>query len=167
MAIELEAPELTALAQDLRRASRANRRRLMEGLATVGEAGARARITEGGPGPQGEKWPPRHRLYRGRGPLLNRDGHLADSITADATATTASWGSRRVYARIHQLGGVIRPRTARVLRFMLGDTEIFARKVTMPARPYLGWGGYERREAETVVRRWLDQAFPAAAGGGR
>ena len=80
--------------------------------------------------------------------------------------TTARWGSNRVYARIHQLGGIITPRAGRVLRFMLGDRAVFARRVTIPARPYLGWGPTERVEADRVVTRWLDQAF-APAGGGR
>lgn len=161
--VELDAGEVDGLAAALRRASRASRRTLLEGLAAVGEAGARSRIAEGGPGPEGETWQPRHPLDPSQQPLLNRAGHLGDSITARATASQAHWGSNRIYARIHQLGGVIRPKTARALRFQLGDQTIVARSVTIPARPYLGWGRYERREAGVVIRRWLDAALGAPA----
>jgi phage virion morphogenesis protein len=54
--------------------------------------------------------------------ILTRDGHLGDSITARSSSQYAEWGSNRIYAAIHQLGG----KAGR------------GRKVTIPARPYLG-----------------------------
>jgi phage gpG-like protein len=55
-------------------------------------------------------------------------------------------GSDRHYAAIHQLGGrtpahVIRPKTAKALRFVIGGRVIFVKSVThpgsaVPARPY-------------------------------
>ena len=163
VSVELDAPELAGLADDLRRASRADRRRLTQALAAAGESAARERITAGGPGPDGERWPPRHPLNPSRKPLLNREGGLNDSIEGRGDASTASWGSNLVYARIHQLGGVIRPRRRRRLRFELGNRTVFARQVTIPPRPYIGWGDPERREATAVIGRWLDQAFAGGA----
>ena len=162
--VELDALELASLAEDLRRAARTGRERLMEGLAAVGESASRARVTAGGPGPAGERWRPRHPLNPSRKRLLNREGALHDSIEGGADASTAHWGSNLVYARIHQMGGVIRPRRSRMLRFELGDKTIFARRVTIPPRPYIGWGAAERREAARVVSRWLDQALPGGGG---
>ena len=164
MTVELDAPELASLAEDLRRASQASRQRLLQGLAAAGESATRGRITAGGPGPEGERWPARHPLSPSRKPLLNREGHLHDSIESGADASTARWGSDRLaYARIHQLGGVIRPRRRRMLRFDAGRRAVFARQVTIPARPYLGWGEMERREAARVIDRWLDQVFAGGA----
>ena len=160
--VELDAPELESLAHDLRRASQANRDRLMKGLAAAGESAARARVTRGGPGPEGERWPPRHPLNPSRKRLLNREGGLHDSIEGGGDASTAHWGSNLVYSRIHQLGGVVRPRRARMLRFELGDKAFFARRVTIPPRPYIGWGAAERREAARVIGRWLDQSLPGS-----
>ena len=54
--------------------------------------------------------------------ILTRDGHLGDSITARSSSQYAEWGTNRVYGAIHQLGG----KAGR------------GRKVTIPARPYLG-----------------------------
>lgn len=163
VAVELGTPELAALAQHLRRASRADRRRLMAGLAAAGESAARGRVTAGGPDPDGRPWRPRHPLSTSRRPLLNREGGLHDSIEADSSESAARWGTNLVYARIHQLGGVVLPRRRKVLAFLRGENPIFARRAVIPARPFLGWGAAERREAAAVVERWLARALP---GGG-
>ena len=162
--VELDAPELASLAQDLRRASRADRERLVEALAAVGESTSRQRLTAGGPGPDGAPWPARHPLNPSRKRLLNREGGLNDSIEGRGHGLTAQWGSNLEYARIHQLGGVIRPRRARMLRFELGDKTIFARRVTIPPRPYIGWGTLERTAAARVISNWLNQALPGNGG---
>ena len=160
VAVELEAPELAALARDLQRASRADRRRLTAGLAAAGESAARGRVTAGGPDPDGRPWRPRHRLDPSRRPLLNREGGLHDSIEAASGSSTARWGTNLIYAGIHQTGGVVAPRRAKVLAFMRGERPIFARRAVIPARPFIGWGAAERREAAAVVERWLARALP-------
>ena len=162
--IEIDDATVRDLARRLSQASRSDRRRLTAALADVGGAVTRARIGAGGPDPDGTPWTARRPGAESAQPILNRGGYLAESITASSSAGQARWGSRKIYARIHQLGGVIRPRRARALRFMLGDAVVFARRVTIPARPYLGWGATEREEAAVVIRRWLDQAFGGATG---
>ena len=42
---------------------------------------------------------------------------------------------------------------------MLGEEVVTAKSVTIPARPYLGWGGDEVRQVEDVVEAWLDQTL--------
>lgn len=67
--------------------------------------------------PFGEPWQSltpdyvaRERSKGGRGgepgPILQRDGGLAASVSSRATATTAEVGAGKVYAAIHQFGGV-------------------------------------------------------------
>jgi len=51
---------------------------------------------------------------------------------AEATAKV-----QKIYARIQEFGGTIRPRKAKLLHFFVDGKEIFAKKVTLPARPYL------------------------------
>ena len=74
----------------------------------------------------------------------NRTGTLEGSIDivdyAHETAggVTGVWGSRDVrYALIHELGGVIVPKTAAALHFEIGGEHVMVSQVTMPARPYL------------------------------
>ena len=161
--IAVDAREIARLGRALRQAARASLRPLTAGLAAAGESATRARISQDGPGPEGEAWDPRHDLDPSTTPLLSREGSLVDSLVSTARRHQARWGSNLVYARIHQLGGVIRPRRATALHFLLGDTPVFARRVTMPARPYLGWGEAEETEAAAVIERWLDRHLPGGA----
>ena len=68
------------------------------------------------------------------------------------------WGVRDVvYARIHELGGVIKARTARALRFFIGGRFVQVRQVTMPARPYLRPAAdVEYPKLAARIRRHLD-----------
>jgi phage gpG-like protein len=45
-----------------------------------------------------------------------------------------------VYAAIHEYGGIITPKRAKVLRFEIGGKVIFSKYVVIPARPYFAPG---------------------------
>lgn len=98
-------------------------------------------------GPDGKPWTPLNRVYAAgkRGPgILRERGQLMGSIVYQVTANTLAWGSPLIYAAIHQKGGTIVPRTADALVFRMGNRVVFARKVTIPARPYLGVSAEDR-----------------------
>lgn len=81
------------------------------------------------------------------GQPLRDTGRLQRSITAAADSQGVTVGTNLRQARIHQFGGVIRPKTAKSLVFPGPTGElIFAKKVTIPARPYL-----PLRRASTTV----------------
>ncbi len=64
-------------------------------------------------------------------------GVLLSSIRITALdAKSVTIGTDRKYAAIHQLGGVIRPKKGKALVFTIGGRTIFAKKVTIPARPF-------------------------------
>ena len=158
--IELDAHEVTELARALRRASKASLRPLMEEISAVGKSATQERIGEGGPGPDGTPWPERHPSNPNTHPLLNLEGKLWDSIQTDAGENVAIWGSSLVYARIHQLGGTITPRHAPALTFMVpGAGLIHASQVTIPARPYLGYGDAEQEGVVDLLESWLEDAL--------
>lgn len=161
--VSIDAGQVADLARRLRAAAAAPTAPLMEAIAAAGESATRARVAAGGPAPDGSAWPARHPAYVNPLPLLNRDGGLVDSLASEADADTAAWGSNLVYARIHQLGGTIVPKNADALRFTLGEETVTAKSVTIPARPYLGWGADEVRLAEDVLEAWLDQSLGARA----
>ena len=161
--IAVDAREIARLGRALRQAARASLGPLTAGLAAAGESATRERISQGGPGPEGEAWDPRHPLDPSEKPLLSKDGSLVESLVSTARRHQARWGSNLVYARIHQLGGTIRPRRAKALHFRLGDTPVFAQQVTIPARPYLGWGDAEEQDAAAVIERWLDRQVPGGS----
>lgn len=76
------------------------------------------------------------------GRLDRRSGRLRNSISTSAAMSgdtvRGAIGSNVVYARIHELGGEIRPKTAKALRFSIpGAGWRTVKKVSIPARPFL------------------------------
>ena len=69
-----------------------------------------------------------------------RTGRLASSMTFDAPKSKV----RRIgpdasvpYAAIHEFGGVITPKVAKFLKFVVGGKFVQAKRVVIPPRPYM------------------------------
>lgn len=152
---------------------------VMDAAARLLEESARRRITTTNRAPDGEAWKPSLRALRVGGKTLEDKGHLRDSITSKATASTAEIGSARRYARIHQLGGDIE-RRAGVLSFNKSRSRFAKRSaarrrkrgainvafhgaytIHMPARPYLGIDDDDRRDIQDMVTNALRRAVQA------
>ncbi|MGX2948584.1 phage virion morphogenesis protein [Frederiksenia canicola] len=108
--------------------------------------------------PEGEKWKPLVGWYRdakgrNKDKILIRDGNLKNLLRYQASDRGVVFGSDRKYARLHQYGGTITPKRAKVLK--LGDYGV-ARKVKIPARPWLGVSkkneGYLLEKTEHFLR---------------
>lgn len=92
-----------------------------------------------GVSPWGESWKPLR--YR-EGQPLQDTGRLRNSLTVRATDDDVQIGTNLKhngvsYPAVMQFGAVIRPRKGKVLVFHIGSRTIFAKKVVVPARPYL------------------------------
>ncbi len=129
---------------------------LLEALARLIRESTRERILAGGPAPDGSAWKPNR---AGLTPILHRSGALARSIDYAVAGTRAIIGSGLVYARIHQEGGVIVPKSASALVFQVGNQVYRVKKVTMPARPYIGLSGEDRSELVQTVAAYLRRLF--------
>ncbi len=143
-------------------------RPIFDAIGQYGESSTRLRFKKG-VGPDGARWKPSARVRAGGGQTLvqkGQHGGLLGSITHRADDSSAEWGSNKVYAGIHQLGGEIRPRTAKSLRFQIAGRWVSTQRVVMPARPYLGVNADDGREIQAVV---VDVVQAAEAGrmGGR
>jgi phage virion morphogenesis protein len=91
--------------------------------------------------PEGQAWQALNTDYaagKRNSRILTESGRLRDSINARPGNDIVKIGSNVIYAGIHQLGGVIVPRSATHLYFRIGGNLIAAKKVTLPARPFLG-----------------------------
>ena len=75
--------------------------------------------------------------------ILVQRGNLKNSINFKAGRTTVAVGSNLKYARIHQLGG----KAGR------------GRKVTIPARPYLGISEGDAQEIARLIERLLREVI--------
>lgn len=97
-------------------------------------------------------------------PILRKSGDLFASLREDfgpshAAAGPENSGGAAIYARIHQLGGTIRPTRAKFLNTPFGPKK----SVMMPARPYLGWNDALEARSISILGDHLKAAF---AGGG-
>lgn len=100
--------------------------------------------------PYGQKWEPlKHRSGK---PLVDK-GHLQNSISYRLVGNAVEIGTNMLYAKLQQFGGVIKPKNKQALFFMLGDKKVFARQVTIPARPFLPTDG--------LPASWADDAADA------
>lgn len=129
---------------------------LLESMARLIRESVRERILAGGPAPDGSAWAPN---AEGRKPILHRSGALARSIDYAVSGSQAIVGSGLIYAAIHQFGGTIVPKSASALVFRIGNRLIRTKKVTMPARPFIGLSGDDRSELIAAAVAYIRRLF--------
>ncbi|CAM5764726.1 phage virion morphogenesis protein [Bosea minatitlanensis] len=156
LAIEIELSGFAQVEQFFARLNPFESETLLEAMARLIRESTRERIIAGGPAPDGSAWKP-NRV--GRTPILHLSGALARSIDYVVAGTRAVIGSGLVYARIHQEGGVIVPKSASALVFSAGNRLFRVKKVTMPARPYVGLSGEDRAELVQTAVEYLRRLF--------
>jgi phage virion morphogenesis protein len=76
--------------------------------------------------------------------ILFRQGHLRNSITSRASRTGVEIGTNLAYGALHQFGG------------QAGR----GRKITVPARPYLGLSTADEDKIETLAQDYLREVLP-------
>ena len=120
---------------------------------------------ERGAGPDGAAWAGLNPAYAAikRGPGILRESRMLQrSITSQVSGSRILVGSNRVYAAVHQFGATIKPKNAKALVFRLRPTGkgkgkggnsglVMAKSVTIPARPYLGFGKGDREVVMDVL----------------
>jgi len=125
---------------------------IMQEIAAYGENSTLERF-DSETGPDGKKWKQSLRARLTGGKTLTDKGHLRDSITSESGRDWAQWGSNKIYARIQQLGGVIKPKSSKKLRFRLANGGWrTVSQVTLPARPYLGISHEDEAEILALIR---------------
>lgn len=113
--------------------------------------------------PDGSPWLPSRRAREEGGQTLLMDGHLRDSITHNVEDESVVIGSDSPYAAIHQFGGEIRPKRGKSLVFQAGKGMVFVRKVTIPARPFLGLSDSDAEILLGIAEDHLAHAFNEVA----
>ena len=83
---------------------------------------------------------------------LRRSIH-EETVSRSRRKVEVATGTDVIYARIHELGGVIVPKTAAALAFEIDGQLIITQRVEMPARPYMRPAFDEKKgKAEDEVR---------------
>lgn len=94
--------------------------------------------------PDGTPWKPSARAEEEGGQTLTDTARLRQSITHRVRGDGVEVGTNVVYGAIHQFGG---------------EAGRKDRRVTLPARPYLGVDAGDRRAILRIVRRALERAI--------
>ncbi|UNE55112.1 phage virion morphogenesis protein [Bartonella machadoae] len=157
--IEIKEMGLEAALSFLQKGADSSMGTLAQGVGRLLQESTRRRIQSEKTSPQGEKWQNNY----ARTSILYASGALSRSIDMVASPEKVIIGSGLVYARIHQLGGVIRPKNGRTLRFFLNSSKaqrfVCVHQVTMPARPYLGLSEGNKVEIVKAAEDWLERTF--------
>lgn len=104
-------------------------------------------------------------------PPARRTGTLARSVRPEPAVlagpgrATSSVAPHTVYARIQQLGGTIVPVRAKVLHWEEGGAHHYARKVRLPARPYMFMDDERRRQCRSAAIAAVKRVVREALGG--
>ena len=78
-----------------------------------------------------------------------------NSIDYAAGADQVETGSGLIYASVHQDGATIKAKDAKALAFMIGNEQVFAQSVTIPARPFLGLSADNAEELIEATEDWV------------
>ncbi|WP_336288649.1 phage virion morphogenesis protein [Bartonella sp. CB60] len=155
--IEIKETGLQAALSFLQKSASVPMGTLAQGVGRLIQENTRRRLQSEKTSPQGGKWKSNHANTS----ILFASGALSRSIDVIASPEKVVVGSGLVYARIHQLGGVIRPKNGKTLRFCLTSGKahrfVSVRHVTMPARPYLGISEQNKIEIIKAAEDWLQR----------
>ncbi|MFT4099040.1 MAG: phage virion morphogenesis protein [Rhodoblastus sp.] len=108
---------------------------LLTDIGAMGESQTRRRIESEKTAPDGSAWPPNQ---EGASILMRTGRNLHDSIAFIVGGDSVAWGSNWEFAHIHQDGAKISVKNAKALFFRIGKKKVFAKFVTIPARPFVG-----------------------------
>jgi len=123
-------------------------------IGEVLSSNARSRFRYG-KGPDGKKWKQSIRSKIDGNSTLYKTGTLRSSIGFSSDSKTVKIGTNLIYAKIHQLGGVIKSKTARFLVFKIGNKFIRKKQVEIPARPFLGISIDDKKDILQIIKDYL------------
>lgn len=83
-------------------------------------------------------------------PLVGR-GLLRDQIHYQISGNLLLVGSNLIYAAVQQFGATIKPKNKKTLSWKIGNVSVFAKKVVIPAREYLGISVQDETELQNIV----------------
>lgn len=127
-------------------------------LAPILESQTRRRIEAEKTAPDGAAWKPN---VEGTSVLLRTGRHLRDSVAHRTAGADAIVEAHWKHAWVHQQGLTIKPKTKRRLVFSVRGRKVGARKVTIPARPFMGVSNAN----ETEIVEELNAMLADLAGG--
>lgn len=152
ISISIDIAGLEAAIGKIDRVANLDEATLLGVVGAIGELQTRRRIESEKTSPEGAPWVPN----REGTPILFRSGeHLRDHIAFEVGSGLVRWGSSWQFAHVHQNGATIVPKSARALVFSSGGRTRRAKRVRIPARPFVGLSAANGVELQRVVTDFL------------
>lgn len=107
--------------------------------------------------PDGKAWKKSRRAAAEGGQTLSDIGTLKNSIGYHAMASGLEVGTNIKYAKVHQEGMTIKPKTKKFLVFMVGGRFVKKKKVKIPKREFLGFSKDDIEEIEDTIMDHIDK----------
>ncbi|NBI42045.1 phage virion morphogenesis protein [[Haemophilus] felis] len=114
--------------------------------------------------PDGNKWKPLSPItqeIKGNDKILKHRGYLSQLLAYNYNDDGVEFGSDAKYARLHQFGGVIKPKKGKRLVFGKKGSPVFAKESKVPARPWLGVNSQDEQKllqkATALLQRQIEQ----------
>lgn len=114
--------------------------------------------------PDGKKWQslsPITREIKGNDQILKQGGYLSQKTAYNYDDNRLEFGSDAKYAKLHQFGGIIRPKKGKRLKFGKGSNTVYAKQSKIPARPWLGVNAQDEqkllKKATALLQRQINQ----------
>jgi phage gpG-like protein len=156
LAVELEGADRALVA--LERFADFPREELLEGLGGLLDSQHRRRIESEHTTPAGRPFAP---VIRGGTPLYESGRHLRDAFYYEVSDPQVRVSNNFIGAGVLNAGAVITPQSAKALHFTINGVEVFAQRVVIPPRPFMGISAENQFEILEAV-----EAFIAGLDGG-
>ena len=107
---------------------------------------------ESGTDADGKAWA---KLKLRKGKPLRDTGRLMGSLgTAEINGYSVSLFSNLIYAGIHDRGGTITPKNAKMLAWTVGGKSYFAKSVTIPQRKFSGISDKNKKDLRKLIKEY-------------
>lgn len=106
--------------------------------------------------PSGKAWKKSRRAAAEGGQTLSKSAHLKNSIGYMVSATGVEVGTNVKYAKVHQEGMTIKPKTKKFLAFMVGGHWVKKKKVKIPKREFLGISKDDIQEIDDTILEHIE-----------
>lgn len=110
--------------------------------------------------PQGRAWAPLKPLtIEARGsssPILTVSGRLKGSLNYEVSGDALKLGPSAIHGAVHQFGATIKGKKGPLRIPLKRGGAAYARQVTIPARPYVGFGPDDGKAATETAQDWFD-----------
>ena len=101
---------------------------------------------------EGKSW--KARKYRKGNPLRDTAALMGSFNTTISGSSVKVW-TDKIYANIHDQGGVIEPKNKQVLCFTVNGTKYFSKRVVIPQRKFSGISSKNTEDIEKLIKDYM------------